>query len=449
MMRRIGMLLASVFLVLFCAPPAVAIEPPAIDPSALPPDETGPDQPTEQRRACSAPTIFPGANFADKPWPNNYLRLADAQKFASGEGVTVAVIDTGVNGSARVPALPGGDFVDPTGNGMSDCDSHGTLTASIIAGRGAPTDGFIGVAPDARILSLRQTSDNFQPVGSRPDPNDPNTTPTAGSLRSLARSIVHAANLGSQVINISEAACYKITRPIDEKSLGAAIEYAVNVKGAVIVVAAGNTGADCTQNPPPDASTPADSRGWKQVTTIVSPAWYSPLVLTVGGIGESGQPSNFSMAGPWVGAAAPAENIVALGYDGNPVNALQGQDGPIPISGTSFAAAYVSGLAALLKQRFPDLTPAQIMYRITATARHPGGGVDNYVGAGVIDPVAALTWDVPPGPKTVPFEVEQIPPPIYIPPPDRGPITIVVITGVSLAVALGVLALARRALRRR
>ena len=65
----------------------------------------------------------------------------------------------------------------------------------------------------------------------------------------------------------------------------------------------------------------------------------------------------------------------ALGYDGAPVNALQGRVGPIPIAGTSFAAAYVSGLAALLKQRFPDLTPAQIINRITATARHPGGGV--------------------------------------------------------------------------
>ena len=124
----------------------------------------------------------------------------------------------------------------------------------------------------------------FQPVGSRTDPNDPNTTQTAGSLRSLARAIVHAANLGAQVINISEAACYKVTRPINESGLGAAINYAVNVKGAVIIVAAGNTGQDCTQNPPPDAAVPADPRGWKQVQTIVSPAWYSPLVLTVGGI---------------------------------------------------------------------------------------------------------------------------------------------------------------------
>lgn len=140
---------------------------------------------------------------------------------------------------------------------------------------------------------------------------------------------------------------------------------------------------------------------------------------------------------------------MALGYDGNPVNALQGADGPIPISGTSFSAAYVSGLAALLKQRFPDLTAAQIINRITATARHPGGGVDNVVGAGVIDPVAALTWDVPAGPATIPYEVKEIPPPVYIPPPDRNPINGVVIVGVGVAVLLGIGALARRALRRR
>ncbi|MGW0160358.1 type VII secretion-associated serine protease mycosin [Mycobacterium sp. NPDC003323] len=457
-MRRIGVLLATLTLVLLTAPPAVlivaappaaAIEPPVIDAGAVPPDETGPDQPTEQRRQCSAPIVFPNSNFTDRPWASEYLRLADAQKFATGAGVTVAVIDTGVNGSPRVPAEPGGDFVDKAGNGMSDCDSHGTLTAAIIAGRPAPTDAFVGVAPEARILSLRQTSDNFQPVGARQDPNNPNTTQTAGSLRSLARSIVHAANLGAQVINISEAACYKATRPIDEATVGAAINFAVNIKGAIVIVAAGNTGQDCTQNPPPEADEPDDPRGWRQVQTIVSPAWYSPLVLTVGGIGQTGQPSTFSMSGPWVDAAAPAENITALGYDGNPVNALAGADGPIPIAGTSFAAAYVSGLAALLKQRFPELTPAQIMHRITATARHPGGGVDNYVGAGVIDPVAALTWDVPAGPKVAPYRVKQLPPPVVVVPPDRGPITMVVLAGAGLALVLGIGAVARRAMRRR
>jgi membrane-anchored mycosin MYCP len=442
-------MMLAVLLAMFSAPPAWAIDPPVIDAAAVPPDQLGPDEPTEQRYECKGPTVMPNSNFADKPWANNYLRIADAQKFATGAGVTVAVIDTGVNGSPRVPAEPGGDFVDAGGNGMSDCDAHGTLTASIIAGRPSPTDGFVGVAPDARILSLRQTSGMFQPKGAQRDPNNPNDTPTAGSIRSLARSIVHAANLGAQVINISEAACYKVTRRIDESTLGAAINYAVNVKNVVILVAAGNTGGDCTQNLPPDPSIPSDPRGWRGVQTIVSPAWYDPMVLTVGSIAENGQPSGFSMSGPWVGAAAPGENLTALGYDGQPVNAVADQDGPKPLFGTSFSVAYVSGLAALLKQRFPDLTAAQIINRITATARHPGGGVDNYVGAGVIDPVAALTWEIPSGPAKAPMRVKEVPPPVYIPPPDRGPITIVVAIGLGLAFVLGVAAMARRALRRR
>ncbi|MEE6168780.1 MULTISPECIES: type VII secretion-associated serine protease mycosin [unclassified Mycolicibacterium] len=448
-MQRLAVMMLAVLLAMFSAPPAWAIDPPVIDAAAVPPDQLGPDEPTEQRYECKGPTVMPNSNFADKPWANNYLRIAEAQKFATGAGVTVAVIDTGVNGSPRVPAEPGGDFVDAGGNGMSDCDAHGTLTASIIAGRPSPTDGFVGVAPDARILSLRQTSGMFQPKGAQRDPNNPNDTPTAGSIRSLARSIVHAANIGAQVINISEAACYKVTRRIDESTLGAAINYAVNVKNVVILVAAGNTGGDCTQNLPPDPSIPSDPRGWRGVQTIVSPAWYDPMVLTVGSIAENGQPSGFSMSGPWVGAAAPGENLTALGYDGQPVNAVADQDGPKPLFGTSFSVAYVSGLAALLKQRFPDLTAAQIINRITATARHPGGGVDNYVGAGVIDPVAALTWEVPSGPAKAPMRVKEVPPPVYIPPPDRGPITIVVAIGLGLAFVLGVAAMARRALRRR
>lgn len=224
--------LITVALALLTASPASAITPPPIDPGALPPDVTGPDQPTEQRVLCASPTTLPGSGFHDPPWSNTYLGVADAHKFATGAGVTVAVIDTGVDASPRVPAEPGGDFVDQAGNGLSDCDAHGTLTASIIAGRPAPTDGFVGVAPDARLLSLRQTSEAFEPVGSQANPNDPNATPAAGSIRSLARAVVHAANLGVGVINISEAACYKVSRPIDETSLGASIDYAVTRKSA-------------------------------------------------------------------------------------------------------------------------------------------------------------------------------------------------------------------------
>lgn len=444
-MHRI--LLMTVALALLVAPPALAITPPPIDPGALPPDVTGPDQPTQQRVVCTSPTTLPDSTFHDQPWGNAYLGVDEAHKFATGAGVTVAVIDTGVNPSPRVPAEPGGDFVDQAGNGLSDCDAHGTLTASIIGGRPSPTDSFVGVAPDARLISLRQTSEAFEPVGSQPNPNDPNATPAAGSIRSLARSVVHAANLGANVINISEAACYKVTRPIDEANLGAAIDYAVNIKNAVIVVAAGNTGGDCQQNPLPDPSVPSDPRGWNKVQTIVTPAWYGDLVFAVGGIGESGVPSAFSMHGPWVNVAAPAENIIALGDQGQPVNALQGKEGPVPIAGTSFAAAYISGVAALVRQRFPDLTPKQVMNRIQSTARHPGGGVDNLVGEGVINAVAALTWDIPAGPGSAP-NVRAIPPPVVTPGPDRRPITVVALSVLGLFAALGLGALAARALRR-
>jgi membrane-anchored mycosin MYCP len=448
--RRIFLITVALTLTLLSAPPALAVAPPSIDPAAVPPDVTGPDQPVEQKRMCRAPLTLPGTNFHDAPWANTYMGVGQAHNFATGAGVTVALIDTGVDASPRVPAEPGGDFVIPEGNGLTDCDAHGTLIASLIAGRQAPTDGFIGVAPDARLISLRQTSEAFEPKDQQQaNQNDPNATPAAGSIRSLARAVVHAANLGANVINISEAACFKVRKQVDESTLGGALNYAVNVKGVVIIAAAGNTGGDCSQNPPPDASIPSDPRGWQGVQTIVTPAWYGSLVLAVGSVGQNGAPSAFSMHGPWVGAAAPGENIVALGGNGEPVDALPGKDGPVPIAGTSFSAAYVSGLAALLRQRFPDLTPAQIINRITFSARHPGGGVDDAVGAGIINAVAALTWDIPPGQAKVPVTVNRIQPPVPVPEPDHGPITTVALGVMALMLALGLAALAGRALRRR
>ncbi len=448
-LHRILLTTTALVLVLLSAPPAAAVTPPTINPDAVPNDETGPDMPLVQRRLCATATSLPDSNFQDSPWASDYLGIVQAQQFATGAGVTVAVIDTGVNASARLPTDAGGDFVTADGDGLSDCDAHGTLTSSIIGARPSPDDAFVGVAPDARVISLRQTSEAFEPDGVQVDASDPNTTPAAGSIRSLARAVVHAANLGANVINVSEAACFKVTRQVDEATLGAALNYAVNVKGAVIVVAAGNTGGDCVQNSPPNPSQPTDPRGWDQVQTVVTPAWYAPLVLTVGGIGEDGSPSGFSMHGPWVGVAAPAENIVALGSDGQPVNALQGTDGPVPIAGTSFAAAYVSGVAALLRQRFPALTPAQIVNRLVARARHPGGGVNDSVGAGVLNPVAALTWDIPPGPVSAPFAVKRLQAPAAPTPPDRRPIKAVAVAVGTAMLALGLAALGARAVSRR
>lgn len=183
-MHRIWAITVALALVLLAAPPALAVAPPSIDPAAMLPDETGPDQPVAQKRMCKAPLTLPGTNFHDPPWANTFMGVGQAHKFATGAGVTVALIDTGVDASPRVPAEPGGDFVVTDGDGLTDCDAHGTL----IAGRPALTDGFVGLAPDARLTSVRQTSEAFEPKDqNQANQNDPNQTPAAGSIRSLAR----------------------------------------------------------------------------------------------------------------------------------------------------------------------------------------------------------------------------------------------------------------------
>ncbi|WP_176214615.1 S8 family serine peptidase, partial [Mycobacterium avium] len=106
--------------------------------------------------------------------------------------------------------------------------------------------------------------------------------------------IVHAANLGAVVINISEVSCMSATNIIDQRELGAAIRYAAVDRNAVIVAAAGNSGdsgnSDCKQNPVYDPLTPNDPRDWAGVTTVVTPAWFSDYVMTVGAVDATGAP---------------------------------------------------------------------------------------------------------------------------------------------------------------
>jgi len=128
------------------------------------------------------------------------------------------------------------------------------------------------------------------------------------------------------------------------------------------------------------------------------PSWWQPYVLSVGSTTANGQPSDFTMAGPWLGIAAPGEHVVSLsnGPGGGLANGLPNdQQEMFPISGTSYAAAYVSGVAALVRSKFPNLTAAQVIHRITATAHGAARSPSNLVGAGGVDAVAALTWDVP------------------------------------------------------
>lgn len=178
-----------------------------------------------------------------------------------------------------------------------------------------------------------------------------------------------------------------------------AISYAVDVKNAVVVAAAGNTGG-AAQCPPqrPDAT-------WQTITVAVSPAWYDDYVLTVGSVNAEGAPSGFSLAGPWVDVAAPGEAVASLAPD--------------PVSGTSYAAPVVSGLAALIRARFPALTARQVMQRIESTAHHPPAGWDPLVGNGTIDPLAAVSTGTGP-PATTPKSPPAAAPAAVSPPTTRS-----------------------------
>ena len=259
---------------------------------------------------------------------------------------------------------------------------------------------------------MRQSSSAFGPARPQPGDNE-EMRRKAGDIATLARAVVHLANLGVKVMNISVTACINAAQPIDQAALGAAIRYAAIDKDIVIVAAAGNEGEEsaCGQNPVFNPLRTDDPRDWHDVSTIVTPAWFSDYVLTVGAVSPDGQPLPQSIAGPWVGVAAPGLEVMGLSsVNGAPINALPGREPgkAIPLSGTSFATAYTSGVAALVRAKYPQLSAHQIIRRITETAHNPPRGVDNKVGYGVVDPVAALTFDVPPGDRLPPEHLTDV-----------------------------------------
>lgn len=403
------------------------------------------------------------------------LNVRRAWQHSTGNGVTVALIDTGVNPHPRLPVLPGGDYV-MGGDGLTDCDAHGTIVASLItaAPSGIPMppplppnppravavdapevpgipDGVAGVAPHATLISIRQSSRAFEPVnqGFR----DGAGHRKAGTVATLARAVVHAANSGAEVINVSVAACVAAADPLDQRLIGAAVWYAATVTDAVIVAAAGNASEDgCNQNPVSVPMAVDGSRDWSGVTTVSSPSWFSDYVLSVGAVDETGAPIAKSLAGPWVGVAAPGTNIVGLSpQTGGPVNAyppVRPGEPEVGFWGTSFAAAYVSGVAALVRAKYPELSAHQVINRILQTAHNPPAGVDNEVGYGVVDAVAALTFAVPAGERSAPGAGTRVltPPPPPPPPDHRAHGAALAFAGVIAACVLmaAVIARARR-----
>jgi membrane-anchored mycosin MYCP len=418
--------------------PAAAVEPPPVPTDEVLPDgPPGPELPTRQSKVCLGAGLLKDSDLSKPPPPAVALNLDRAHALSQGAGVTVAVVDTGVSRHPRLPNLdPGGDYVAAGGDGLSDCDAHGTLVAGIIGAASDPADAFVGVAPAARIVSIRYRSAAF-------DLNSPQNFDEAAQraleIRTLARAIVHAANLGAGVIVVPQPVCVKIdlVRDIDQSMLAAAIGYAVRVRSALVVAGAGDAVVGgCEQNPAAEPPQSHDPRNWEGVQTVSTPGWFVPDVLTVGYTTADGAAMPESLAGPWVGVAAPGIAIESVGPGGGVVNGVG--DPLTPVGGSAYAAAYVSGVAALLRSRFPMESPAQIAARLQASAHNPARSVDNSVGAGLIDPVTALSYrtvpDVQPAPT--PGRPLVIPPP---PPEDRRPAVVAAAAIISVvALAVGV-----------
>lgn len=379
------------------------------------PQDTGnPDRDYTQKTQCvgSKGTTAP---LEQKPWGQDMLRFDDIAKFGlTGAGQTVAVIDTGVSQHDFLAGrlTGGGDYVKKDENGLKDCDGHGTEVAGIIAADPKnDTIGFRGIAPGANILSIRQSSGNYE----FKDPTT-NQTVNAGNLGTLAQAIVRAANGGATVINMSVDSCRPASvGPIQEPELQvqAALKYAVEQRNVVVVASAGNLPeGDCKEQNSPDPKNP---------TWLVIPPWFSEYVLSVAAMDQNGSVAQFSINGPWVSVAAPGTNIISLDPANTTGLANQSVDdkgNTQLIQGTSFAAPYVSGLAALVRERYPNLSAKQVMDRIKTTASHPAatGGHDNLVGYGMINPIAALTQFIPAEEGIAPDKAVKVPfsmPPTY------------------------------------
>ncbi len=453
--RRNVCLAAVLVATLWACPPALAISRPQVDPGTPPPNGApGPVQPMEKSGECSITGVISGSDFSAATPSQTMLDPAAAWRFSRGDGQLVAVLDTGVRPGPRLRGVqPGGDYIESS-DGLTDCDGRGTAVAGLIAGQPGD-DGFAGIAPAAGLVSLRVTSAKFSP---RTPGGDPTLARASVDVAALGRAIVHAADLGARVISIPGITCLPADRNVDQSALGAAIRYAAVDKDAVIVAAAGNSGstgsatsgAACESNPLTDLGRPEDPRNWAGVTSVSVPSWWQPYVLSVGSLTPGDQPSKFTMAGPWVGIAAPGENIVSVSNrdDGGLANGLPNEHQQlVPLVGTSYAAGYVSGVAALVRSKYPALNATEVVHRITATARNGARAPSNVVGTGTVDSVAALTWELPTATKTDESPVKHVAAPPE--PAPKNPVPRIIAFSGTAALILAVVAAAAIAARRR
>ncbi|WP_245687532.1 type VII secretion-associated serine protease mycosin [Streptacidiphilus griseoplanus] len=279
---------------------------------------------------------------------------------STGKGVTVAVIDSGVEADHPDLAgqvLPGKNFSGLAGGATTDVDGHGTGMADLIAGtgKGQGGQGAYGLAPGAKILPIRL---NTGASGANEEEHG------AEYRHQLSEALRYAADSNSQIISISQAT------PDSDSELASAVSYAVG-KGKLVVAGVGNSGA--TGNP------------------VFYPAAL-PGVVGVAAIDRNGQATAESEHGPQVDLAAPGADIA---------RACTGQSGYCKTHGTSDATALVSGSAALVWAKHPDWTANQVLRVLVNTAGKDGSGRSDFLGYGVVRPRIALTTPGDPGPADV------------------------------------------------
>jgi serine protease len=271
-------------------------------------------------------------------WDLGAMRTPEAWRRSTGAGVTVAVVDTGVDSAHPDLAgqvLPGADLITGAEGPVTDPNGHGTHVAGIIAAAAGNGEGIAGVAPGARILPIRVLGANG-----------------SGYLSDAANGIVYAAEHGADVINLSISS----TTSID--AMTNAIAYARS-RGVVVVAAAGNM------------------RG------SGSPASYpaaDPGVLAVAATDSADRIAPYSNAGDYVDVAAPGSAVLST-FPG----------GYRTLSGTSMAAPHVAALAALVRAADRALTPDQVEQVLESSAVDLGApGRDDDHGYGRVDAAAAL-----------------------------------------------------------
>ncbi|MGV4988079.1 type VII secretion-associated serine protease mycosin [Streptomyces sp. NPDC001709] len=312
---------------------------------------------------------FPNKKYPGTPWALQRVNLDELWSQSKGKGVRVAVIDTGVDtanpqlrqavdGSLGTNLLPPKDGKGKPVDGAkskptTDTVGHGTRVAGIIAARPMKSTGFVGLAPEATIVPIKQ-----------------NDAEGHGTSKSLARAIQHAIQVKAQVINISQDTANAVA-PGDD--LHNAINEALDHK-IVVVASAGNDGLDGN-------------------VKLTYPASY-PGVLAVAASDRNNERAPFSQSGDFVGVAAPGVDMISTVPKG----------GHCSDNGTSFSAPYVAGVAALIKAKHPDWTPREVVAQIEQTAERSVAGHDRLVGWGVVDPVRALTEDDRPIERPEPHE---------------------------------------------